>query len=105
MDSEPETPTDVQGEMLLGNYADLSPGPDPTPSQCKCSVCRQTFGSITGFDRHRTGPVDHRRCQHPHDVGMIPSSEKRGIVWRLPDTRNHDTPSAGPVAPQTDEHG
>lgn len=31
-------------------------------SVCQCAACGEVFRSVTGFDRHRTGDVNHRRC-------------------------------------------
>lgn len=42
----------------------LPPGPDPTPAQCKCTVCQQTFAGISLFDRHRRAG----RCIDPRTV-------------------------------------
>jgi hypothetical protein len=29
---------------------------------CECAGCGERFKSVYGFDRHRTGPQEHRRC-------------------------------------------
>lgn len=49
---------------------------DPTPAQAHCRGCHRTFGSVSGFDRHRRGGA----CLDPAGLGMV---ETRG-VWRTP---------------------
>lgn len=56
----------------------------PATRMCRCSGCGQYFGSLTGFDRHRAGPVETRRCLTPEELradGM--ALDERGY-WRLP---------------------
>jgi hypothetical protein len=38
---------------------------------CHCTVCHQTFTTVTGFDRHRTGPAGDRRCITPEQAGLV----------------------------------
>lgn len=49
----------------------------PSPTQAHCTVCHLTFGSVTGFDRHRR----HGVCLDPLALGFAP--DDRG-VWRIP---------------------
>lgn len=51
-----------------------------------CSVCHRSFTSRTGFDRHRTGPVDQRRCVDPPKIGYelkpLTRGQSRGYeIW------------------------
>lgn len=48
----------------------------PSPAQAHCSVCHETFGSVSGFDHHRRAGV----CHNPDFIGMV---EGRGGVWRI----------------------
>lgn len=57
----------------------LAEGPAPTPAQAKCPTCRQTFGGIRAFDRHRTGGL----CADPREMGWL-RLDDRG-VWRKND--------------------
>jgi hypothetical protein len=53
---------------------------------CHCSVCHLTFLSVTGFDKHRTGPIGATRCRTPDqltEVGMQPNEAGH---WRRPMT-------------------
>lgn len=51
--------------------------PRPTPSQAHCTVCHETFGGVTGFDKHRKDGW----CQNPASVDLV--ADDRGI-WRWP---------------------
>lgn len=57
------------------------PGPVPSPSQAKCSLCRQTFGGVTLFDRHRKGG----ECVDPRAIGL--RRNERGVWKGEPDGR------------------
>lgn len=46
----------------------------PTPAQAHCTVCHETFGGVTMFDRHRVGG----RCLPPDQCRMV----DRDGVWR-----------------------
>lgn len=49
-----------------------------------CTKCHQSFGGIRGFDFHRIGHVDHRRCRTPEQLrGFGYEPNDRGI-WRRP---------------------
>ena len=79
----------------------------PTPAQAHCAAadCHRTFGSVTGFDRHRRDGA----CVDPATLGM----SETGGVWRIPvpeadrarlaRIRNADSRSHG--EPQSDENG
>lgn len=64
---------------------------EPSQANAHCSVCHRTFGSPSGFDKHRQmigGPKVGRRgvspsgplneCVDPATLGMT----ERGGVWR-----------------------
>lgn len=74
----------------------LESGPNPTPAQAQCSVCKQTFGGITLFDRHRR----NGHCIDPRTLTGVHRND-RG-VWKMDDKRPHP-PSARPSGPQNDE--
>lgn len=67
------------GYVRLMEREPLTPGPAPQRSQCHCSVCLQTFGAITLFDRHRRGG----RCLDPRDIDGGTLRQVNG-VWRGP---------------------
>lgn len=49
-----------------------------------CANCHATFGSLSGFDAHRDGPIERRRCRTEAEMrekGYEPNP--RG-VWRRP---------------------
>lgn len=52
----------------------------PSPSNAHCGACHHTFGSVTGFDRHRRGG----ECLDPSALSM--HQDHRG-VWRMDGTR------------------
>jgi hypothetical protein len=54
----------------------------PTPAQCHCGACHETFSGITLFDRHRR---DGKCLLIPADMPMR-LKEVRG-VWRFDDPR------------------
>ncbi|WP_018502551.1 FDXHR family putative zinc-binding protein [Parafrankia discariae] len=49
-----------------------------------CPTCHLSFASVGGFDAHRTGPIDRRRCLDStelHNLGYAPNDRGR---WRIP---------------------
>ena len=51
---------------------------------CHCSTCHLTFTAVGGFDFHRIGPADARRCRTTAeltDKGYEPNSHDQ---WRKP---------------------
>lgn len=46
----------------------------PTPAQAHCSVCHETFGGVSMFDRHRRDGA----CLRPESCGMT----NRDGIWR-----------------------
>lgn len=51
---------------------------------CHCPTCHLTFTSVTGFDFHRIGSDDARRCRTPDELtekGYQPDEHNR---WRKP---------------------
>lgn len=61
-----------------------------TPAQAHCSVCHRTFGSVSGFDRHRR----NGECIDPTTVGLV----ARDGVWRRPATDAANEHWHGPCA-------
>ncbi len=57
----------------------------PGSSACQCAGCGAYFGGVYGFDLHRVGPLDGRRCADPSAVGLV--RDGRG-VWRQPAPRH-----------------
>lgn len=51
---------------------------------CHCSLCHLTFMSVTGFDAHRTGPVDAARCRTPEELAKIGLEPNDAGYWRRP---------------------
>lgn len=47
--SEAQTNRTLQRPRLRGN-------------RCRCAACNLTFRSVTGFERHRSGPETSRQC-------------------------------------------
>lgn len=52
----------------------------PSPTNAHCSSCHVTFGSVSGFDRHRRGG----ECLDPRQLAM--HRDARG-VWRMDGAR------------------
>ena len=48
---------------------------------CLCTVCGEHFRSPTGFDRHRTGPVEARRCLTPEEMAARGMSRNARGYW------------------------
>lgn len=51
---------------------------------CHCSLCHLTFMSVTGFDKHRSGPVGITQCRTAdglREIGMEPNELG---YWRKP---------------------
>lgn len=47
-------------------------------SACQCADCNKFFRSASGFDKHRTGDQDHRRClttEEMEAIGMAVNAE------------------------------
>lgn len=63
----------------------------PSPTNAHCSSCHVTFGSVSGFDRHRRGG----ECVDPRQLAM---HRDRNGIWRMkaPD------PTDRPIWPQRD---
>lgn len=65
-------------------------------TECHCASCHAHFGSVRGFDEHRVGPDDDRRCADPatlirRDGTARLSGVRRAsrIVWIGNDPRPH----------------
>jgi hypothetical protein len=59
----------------------------PSPSNAHCSACHETFGAVSGFDRHRRGG----ECLDVRTLAM--HRDGRG-VWRQDGTRVFEEASA-----------
>jgi hypothetical protein len=80
-------------------------------TQCHCSTCHRQFSGISAFDKHRVPPLSGDRslrvCADPALLGLTPSVESFGVVWRRDKAqgpwwkRSHVLPTS----PQTDENG
>jgi hypothetical protein len=68
----------------------------PTPAQAHCGACHRTFGSASGFDKHRRDG----QCLDPATL-KVPMTETDGI-WRWPLT--DDARSRLRERRQSDEH-
>lgn len=53
-----------------------------TGCRCECPTCLERFGSVRGFDRHRTGSFA-RPGTFPHDRRCYSASELRDEGWTL----------------------
>lgn len=51
---------------------------------CHCSLCHLTFMSVTGFDKHRTGPVNDTRCRTPQELSDLGLEPNESGHWRRP---------------------
>jgi hypothetical protein len=47
----------------------------PSPTNAHCGACHVTFGSVSGFDRHRRGG----ECLDPAGLGFV---RDRNGIWR-----------------------
>lgn len=47
-----------------------------------CSACHETFGGIRGFDLHRAGRMDARRCLTRSEIGAVGIVLDSRSVWR-----------------------
>jgi hypothetical protein len=50
---------------------------------CECGACGQWFGGLTGFDMHRVGDYDNRRCLTPKEI-VARGYVIRDGMWRKP---------------------
>jgi hypothetical protein len=74
--------------------------PSPSNAHCAAEGCHITFGSVTGFDRHRRGG----QCLYPAGIGM--HTDRNGI-WRMQgvDVTMREWPGAARVLPLAAENG
>jgi hypothetical protein len=54
----------------------------PGTGLCQCAACDGYFGSVRGFDRHRVGPQDARRCLTPDEIAATGLSRDARGIWR-----------------------
>ena len=72
----------------------------PSPSNAHCAACHRTFGSVSGFDRHRRGG----ECVDPATIGELRLTD-RGL-WRFEGGQNRaDAHSALRIQPESAETG
>jgi hypothetical protein len=48
-----------------------------SPTNAHCAACHTTFGSVSGFDRHRRAG----ECLNPRSLGFVCA---RNGIWRYP---------------------
>lgn len=71
----------------------------PSPSNAHCGACHVTFGSVSGFDRHRRGG----QCYGP---ALLDMHRDGNGIWRMDGRNPHaDAHSADDVLPQDGENG
>ncbi len=61
---------------------------------CLCSACGEIFEKVNGFDKHRTGNPENRRCLTPHAMrgkGMVINSYGRWGTCKFELTEQQDT--------------
>jgi hypothetical protein len=58
-------------------------------SQCHCRACGQSFRSVSGFDRHRTGPADVRRCLSATELNAAGWRINPAGFWLMPANRDY----------------
>lgn len=72
----------------------------PSPSNAHCSACHETFGSVSGFDRHRRAGA----CVDP--VTIPGQRLTDGGIWRYEGGENRaDAHSRSRSEPESDESG
>ena len=49
--------------------------------RCQCAACGRYFKSDAGFDRHRVGPVEQRRCLTPGEMRRRGMAENAQGLW------------------------
>jgi hypothetical protein len=70
----------------------------PSGNGAHCGRCHQSFGAVSTFDAHLTGPVDSIQCLDPATAGM---HQDAFGSWRRDATRPH--PHARPHLRRTPE--
>ena len=61
---------------------------------CLCTVCGEIFEKVNGFDKHRTGNPENRRCLTPDEMrgkGMVVNSYGRWGTCKFDVMRQQDT--------------
>jgi len=53
----------------------------PGTRYCQCGACGKYFNSTGGFDKHRTGDQDHRRCLTTEEMEAIGMLVNEGGYW------------------------
>lgn len=68
---------DLERDMPMPCLPDCTTG--ISPNQAHCTICHNTFSSVTGFDRHRKAGA----CLDPRTLGMSLNARN---IWRTPMT-------------------
>ena len=72
--------------------------PSPTQAHCGAANCHETFGAVSGFDRHRRGGL----CVDPSTIKGLHRAPNG--IWRWDGRDPHaDAHSRSSRAPQSDE--
>jgi hypothetical protein len=53
----------------------------PGGKTCQCAACEEFFLSVSGFDMHRVGDPDRRRCLTPDEMRALGMSKNAGGLW------------------------
>lgn len=53
----------------------------PGSGVCQCAACGAFFRSPSAFFRHRTGPVEARRCLTPAEMSATGMSQNTRGLW------------------------
>jgi hypothetical protein len=56
----------------------------PTTGLAHCAVCHLTFGSARGFDDHRVGGDETRRCLTERELRAKKYGPNERGAWRIP---------------------
>lgn len=62
-------------------------GSDRSGGHCKggrFGGCCKSFRSLTGFDKHRTGPYENRRCRTDEELLAKGWTVDANNTWRMP---------------------
>jgi len=49
--------------------------------RCQCAACKEYFNSSAGFDKHRAGTGDDRRCLTPQEMLTLGMSKNEAGFW------------------------
>jgi len=96
--------SDLKNEVIHreGKTINMANLPDRTPESsgilvgecCLCSACGEIFEKVNGFDKHRTGNPENRRCFTPDEMrgkGMVINSYGRWGTKKYEVIQQQDT--------------